>query len=95
MGTLHYLDDLKVREGKAGAEVHGTMVVQDTLCLEKAVTIAMGTVSAGEWSKCAWIEPLQQCGLICPLCNGSEKQLGVGSRCGERGSVHLNMGGAF
>lgn len=42
MGTLHYLDDLKVREGKAGAEVHGTMVVQDTLCLEKAVTVAMG-----------------------------------------------------
>lgn len=61
MGTLHYLDDLKVREGKAGAEVHGTMVIQDTLCLEKAVTVAMGTVSAGEWSRCAWIEPLQQC----------------------------------
>lgn len=80
MGTLHYLDDLKVREGKAGAEVHGTMVVQDTLRLEKAVTIAMGTVSPGEWSKCAWIEPLQQRGLICPLCNGSKKQ----PRCGEQ-----------
>lgn len=38
----------------------------------------VGTVSAGEWSKCGWLEPLQQqYGHVCLLCNGGGDSLGV------------------
>lgn len=69
------------------------MVVQGTLCLE-----GCDNDDGDSWrveQVCLDRTLKAMSSYLSSVAMGARSSLGVGGRCGERGSVHLNMGGAF